>query len=293
MRILVTIPHAFFSKPGSARYGSETGDAATRATVLARCVSALHHNLNPGQRMVAMEDEPANTDRVGLTIAVVTSGEAHLAHALPPGLAYHHNTEAHPRLLGFACHAMLRANIGLFDWFCYMEDDLELTDGLFFDKLAWFNASFGDGALLQPNRYEVSDGPVGKLYVDGQLRDGGAAAPFQDITVRPRLLAPALGRTLEFRRTANPHAGCFFVSAAQMAVLAAHPAFAVADHRFCGPLESAASLAVMQCFDVYKPSPRNAAFLELRHLDARMLDRWVVYTKEAGGLQKTIKPDLS
>ena len=293
MRILVTIPHAFFNKPETARYGSEAGDAAGRAAVLLRTISALHHAFYPGNRTIAIEDEAANTDRVGLTIVVCTTGDAHLADTLPPGLAYHHKVDVHPRLLGFSCHALMKANLELFDWFCYLEDDIELTDALFFDKLAWFNASFGADALLQPNRYEVSTGPVSKLYVDGQLRDGNATAAFQDVTVRPRLLAPALGRTMEFRRTANPHSGCFFANAAQMATLAQHPAFGVVDNAFCGPLESAASLAVMRCFDVYKPSPQNASFLEVRHLDARMLDRWVIYTKQEGGLLKTIKPELA
>ncbi len=292
MRILVTIPHAFFNSPQNARYGSESGNVALRADVLLRCVSALHHHFGPGQRMVAADDELANTACAALTIAVLTTGDHHLAHMLPDGLAYHHKVDVHPRLLGFACHALLRANIGNFDWFGYLEDDIEVADPLFFDKLAWFNASFG-GALLQPNRFEASPGPVGKLYVDGQLADGAASAPFQDVSIRPRLLAPALGRNLEFRRVSNPHSGCFFVDAAQMAKLAEHPAFGRPDNAFCGPLESAASLAVMRCFDIYKPSPHNAAFLEVRHLAPRMLDRWVIYTTRDGALVKTTKPELS
>ncbi len=293
MRILVTIPHAFFNTPQTARYGSESGDVALRADVLLRCVSALHHQFAPGQRMVAAHDELANAECAKLTIAVVTTAEQHLAGTLPLGLAYHHKVDIHPRLLGFACHSLLRANLENFDWFCFLEDDIEVADAMFFDKLAWFNASFGDGALLQPNRFEASPGPVGKLYVDGQLADGAASDAFQDITVRPRLVAPALGRSLEFRRVSNPHSGCFFVNAAQMARLAEHPAFGRPDNAFCGPLESAASLAVMRCFDIYKPSPQNAAFLEVRHLARRMLDQWVFYTTRDGALVKTAKPELA
>ena len=134
---------------------------------------------------------------------------------------------------------------------------------------------------------------MGKLFVDGQLRPGTVPDGLQDIGVRPRLVAPALGRSLEFRRVANPHAGCFFVNAAQMATLAEHPAFAKPDSAFCGPLESAATLAIMRCFDVYKPAMPNASFLEVRHLAQRMLDRWVTYTQQDGQVAKTVRLDLA
>ena len=292
LRILVTIPHAFAQRPGGARHGSEGGDPAVRSAGLLRCVSALHHGFAPGARLTGPHDPPANTDRAALTVVVCTARDQHLAHTLPAGLAHHHQTALDPRLLGFECHALLRANLGQYDWFCYMEDDLELTDGLFFDKLAWFNASFGSPALLQPNRFEVSTGPVPKLYIDGEVADQCATQPYQDITVRPRLVAPALGRSVEFRRVANPHSGCFFLDAAQMALLAAHPEFGRYNDAFYGPLESAASLAVMRCFDVYKPARENAAFLEVRHLDQRLLDRRVCYAMAGDRVLKTVHPEL-
>ena len=292
MKILVTIPHAFIDRPGGARYGSEGGDRTVRSAVLLRCVSALHHAFAPGQRLIGPHDPPANTDRLALTVVVCTAGGQHLADTLPPGLAHHHRTELDPRLLGFECHALLRANAGQYDWYCYMEDDLELTDGLFFDKLAWFNACFGAGALLQPNRFEVSAGPVSKLFIDGEIADACSTQAYQDITVRPRLVAQALGRSIEFHRVANPHAGCFFVDSAQMALLAAHPDFGRFSDVFYGPLESAATLALMRCFDIYKPARENASFLEVRHLDQRLLDRKICYTLTDERLLKTVDPDL-
>jgi len=277
LRYLIVIPHAFLGKGAGGQYGSESSGRAARAETLVRCVSALHYGFAPGQRVIGTLDVHANPDRDQLVVIVCTSGDLHLADTLPPGLAAHHRTDLPPRMLGFECHRLLRGNIGRFDWFGYLEDDIELTDTLFFDKLAWFNRCFGPTAMLQPNRFEVSQGRMSKLYVDGEMVDETITAAFQDISVRPELSGEAFGRNWIFRRVNNPHSGCFFADRAQMAVLAAHPDFANYQDAFYGPLESAASLMPMRCFEVYKPAPENAAFLELCHLDRRILDRRVFY----------------
>jgi hypothetical protein len=254
-----------------------------------RCVSALHHAFAPGQRVIGTVDTHANIDRAQLVIIVCTSGDLHLADSLPPGLAIHHRTDLNPRLLGFECQRLLRGNLGRFDWYGYLEDDIELSDSLFFDKLAWFNAQFGPRAMLQPNRFEVSLGRMSKLYVDGEMVDDSITAAFQDISLRPELRAEAFGRPWMFRRMSNPHAGCFFADTAQMAVLAAHPDFATYQDAFYGPLESAASLLPMRCFDIYKPAAENAAFLEVCHLDRRILDRRVFYRAEGDHWVKDVR----
>ncbi len=288
MRILITIPHALLHVPGG-RYGSESGDAAERGAALRRCVAGLHQTFGTGHRLHGQDDLACNTGHAGLAVAVVTTADRHLVDTLPPDLVHHERTTLPPRLLGFACQALLKANLGRFDWYGFLEDDCELADPLWFDKLAWFNQSFAElGALLQPNRFEVSDGPVPKLYIDGNLTDPAAAAALQDIHVRPRLIATAFGRAFTFRRVENAHAGCFFASAEQMAVLAAHPEFGRYADTFTGPLESAATLPILRSFAVYKPARENADFLELRHLSRRVLDHTVRYTKIEGGLQKTV-----
>ena len=105
---------------------------------------------------------------------------------------------------------------------------------------------------------------VHKAYVDGPLR-AEVTAPFQNASELPLLDADVLGLRVAFRRPANPHAGGFFLTAAQMAAWAAKPYFLDRDARFVGPLESAATLGVMRAFRVYKPVADNAAFLELEH----------------------------
>ena len=289
MRVLITIPHAFLAKGAGGYYGSEISDRTARAEKLVRCVTALHHAFAPGQRVIGTVDTHANTNLLKLVVIVCTSGDLHLAESLPAGLALHHRTNVPPRMLGFECHRLLRGNVGRYDWYGYLEDDIELADSLFFDKLAWFNANFSPKAMLQPNRCEKSDGRMAKLYVDGEMIDDTITAAFQDITIRPELSAEAFGRLWRFRRMANPHSGCFFANAAQMAVLAGHPDFATYQDAFYGPLESAASLIPMRCFEVYKPAPENAAFLEVCHLDKRILDRRVFYWQEGDHWIKDVR----
>ena len=207
-----------------------------------------------------------------IDVFVCTTGEHHLVETLPEGCFRHHATEAESRLLGYECHAVLAEHLDAYDVFAYLEDDTLIDDPLFFWKLTWFVASVGPDAVLQPNRYEMSaDPPIHKLYIDGPLVDPSVSVRFQDRTDRPVLKGHALGRELEFERVDNPHSGCFFLTAEQMRHWAAQPFFLDRATGFWGPLESAATLGIMRGFRVYKPSPANAAFLEVRHLDQRYL----------------------
>jgi hypothetical protein len=285
LRLLVAIPHYFSlhrdagAGEGEPRHGSTEGTPAARVTALAACVSALHQLYGPEQRMIHIEHRvarPANEQLAGpVDILICTTGGAHLIDRLtvPPGSFGHVSTEAEPRLLGFECHAALRQRLGDYDYYGYLEDDLIARDPLYFLKLAWFNAQVGDEALLQPNRYEV--GPLGlvhKAYIDGDLA-ARVTAPFQDVADRPVLNSLVMGATVAFHRARNPHSGCFFLNAHQMAHWAGCPHFLDRDTRFIGPLESAATLGIMRAFRVYKPAPENAGFLEIEHYGTAFLSQ--------------------
>ena len=264
-------------------YGSERTDAPARAAALLRCIAALQQNFGPRQHLVDDKSDPrcnASLEAV-LEIVLCTTGADHLASSVPPHLIYHHNTSLDPRLLGFACQGILRDNAGRFDWYGYLEDDCEITDPLWFSKLAWFNATFGPGAALQPNRFELSTGPiVQKLYIDGPIP---GAKPWGDVPGPPTLEGAALGRNWQFRRVSNPHAGCCFADRAQMARMVAGPGFGHFSDAFVGPLESAATLPLLRNFAVYKPALANAGFLEMRHIDQRVLDERLFFQFNAEG----------
>lgn len=276
MRLLFAVPHYFAAEPGG-RYGSTRPDPAARARALAGLLAGVRLFARP-QCVIDIARRtttPANHLTAGtVDVLVCTAGGRHVLDRLPPGLGVTHlpAAAADPRLLGYECHAALRDRLAAgYDYYCYLEDDLVLRDPLFFAKLRWFAAAFGEAALLQPNRYEAAAGKAAhKAYLDGPLRPG-VTARFQDVSVEPELRAEALGLPLTFRRPLNPHAGCFFLTAGQMAAWAARPDFLDRSAAFVGPLESAATLGVMRAFKVYKPADGCAAFLEVEHAGAAFL----------------------
>ena len=153
-----------------------------------------------------------------------------------------------------------------------MEDDLILHDPWFFIKLNWFNQQGNDQCLVQPNRYEVSrQNLISKAYIDGDLAPR-VTAPFQNVNEeQPELKGQILGIPITFRRALNPHAGCYFLNANQMAHWASMPYFLDRDTSFVSPLESAATLGIMKTFRVYKTLPEHASFLEIQHFGTAFL----------------------
>ncbi len=274
MRVLVAIPHFFRARGDAAHYGSESS-ASARLSSLRSCIQGLHQNLDghaqgllhgPSASLHPTNDSLSHT----VDVIVCTTGEHHLVEHLPDGLCEHVPTHAEPRLLGYECHEQLSSRSPQYDWYCYLEDDLLLSDPLFFDKLSWFDSWAPPGTLLQPNRFERYEAPrIRKVFVDGTPARTTLSAPFQDIREQPELKKSWLDSELVFRRPDNPHSGCFFLSRDHLERWRAAPGFLDRSSAFAGPLESAATLGIMRSFKVYKPAPRNASFLEIEHLDPR------------------------
>jgi hypothetical protein len=274
MRILFTIPH-YFDPQGGGAYGSLRPDPRPRRHALATTLLGLHSTFGRQQGLLMHPLAPGNGAYCAdVDVVVCTTGTMHLVGelGLPPGLYRHHATTASPRLLGFECHAVLRDAMDQYDYYCFLEDDLLVTDPLFFEKLRWFTRLAGDDAVLQPNRFETAIGqPFHKLYIDGDLKNPEFSARLQDINDRAVVSAKVFGSPVKFVRLYNTHSGCFFLNAAQMKAWAERPEFMNRDTSFVGPLESAASFAITHYFRAYKPARENAGFLEIRHLDNRYL----------------------
>lgn len=284
MKVLVTIPH-FHNASGNGAYGSTGSERGRRAAALSRSIAGLRENLGPRQaflyclhdfvpgrgngRLLKVNDQCADA----LDIAVCTVGDSHLVESLsvPRGMFHHQPVKCDPMMIGFACQQVLKAHLGKYDFYCYLEDDLLIQDSFFLRKLEWFTRSFGDEVLLLPHRYEISSHEaLHKLYIDGPVRPD-FTAKWQDVNDRRSLSAEFLGQDIAFERWSNPHSGCFFLNAAQMARWVESPAFGDGDCGFAGPLESAASLGIMKQFRIYKPAAPHAGFLELQHLHNRYL----------------------
>ncbi|NJO41509.1 MAG: calcium-binding protein [Cyanobacteria bacterium RU_5_0] len=270
MRILFTIAHLF--KPdGSGRHSSQRKNPQPRLEALSNNIAALHQLFSKSQTTIRIASSltlPANQSQThDLDIVVCTTQGHHLLDqlSLPYHFYKHHPTQAEPLLLGFECQTVLRDSLGHYDYYCFLEDDLILHDPWFFIKLDWFNQQAGDLSLLQPHRYEVSTYDlICKAYIDGDLAPR-ITEPFQRVQDHPQIKGKIMGMPITFRRTLNPHAGCYFLNANQMEHWASQPYFLDRDTSFVGSLESAATLGIMKTFRVYKTVPDQASFLEIQH----------------------------
>lgn len=279
IRVLIAIPHFYRGEDPNATNRSQRPEAMTeRARAFMATLSALHQTFGRGIygldhfRAKLWPTEP--TVRHDVDIIVCTTGNAHLFDRVPilKSLCRRHETTAPPQMLGFECHRVLAAARGRYDYYGYLEDDIVITDPLFFRKRRLFDRLFGPDALLQPNRYEVRpDGPVQKLYVDYDIRPG-LAAPYQDISQHPRLLLPFVDETITVERTNYPSAGCFFLDARQLESWVGSPAFLDGDVSYLSPLDSAVTLSVMKAFRIYKPVLDQAWFFEVLHASPRWIN---------------------
>lgn len=176
-----------------------------------------------------------------------------------------------PRMLPFAAHKVMADRKRNYDWFIYTEDDLAMRDPWFFQKQQAFQREFGSTRVLQPHRYELNlRGPRLKTYIDGDLR-GGFIRPFlakHPETESVLVQETGLG-TLRYERALNPHSGFFCLSATQVEAWSAAPHFMDRDCSFVSPLESAATLAILKSFSVYKTAAPDQGYLEVQHMDRR------------------------
>src|SRR5438045_2366625 len=135
MRILFAIPH-YFAATGGSVHGSEDSQPEVRAQATRACLASLSQCLSEAQALIDGRDRrihPANPElAASLTIALCTTGDSHLVSYLEGCDFNHIRTDTEPRHLGFECQKVLRSGLGRYDYFAYLEDDLRISDGLFF-----------------------------------------------------------------------------------------------------------------------------------------------------------------
>jgi len=275
VRFLFAIPH-YFASDGVGFHGSSGPDPRPRQAALAGCIGALH-GLFAGP---AVETDwgkrrflAANAPRHHVDVVVLTAGDSHALGGLRLSADLYQHREVHcePLELGHAARGFLADRLGSYDWYGFLEDDLRLYDPWFFTKLAWFISEAGDDKVLLPNRFEMSVAwRTRKVYADGPL-SSQQSGPWSNDRGPKTLTGRVLGRTISFRRASNPHAGCWFLTQAQMKRFAAAAHFMDKQSTFIGPLESAATLSLLRSFPIYKPALDCADFLEIEHQDDRFM----------------------
>ena len=276
MRILVAIPH-YYRAEEVPTYGSLDKDPAARIAALTETLLRLQQTFQSPHGVLHAATHsatPANHSyKNQIDIVICTTDNHHVLDKLPikPGLYRHEACSVPPRLLGFECQTVLKEHFGRYDYYCFMEDDLVIRDPWFFLKLQWFNRQVGNPLLLQPNRFEVSGGGLfTKGYIDGEISEA-VAAPYQNVREKYEMGAQVIGEPIKFRRTTNPHSGCYFLNSEQMEYWLAQPHYLDRDVSFVDPMASAATLGILKTFTIYKPAIENADFFEIEHMHRRYI----------------------
>lgn len=277
-RVAFLIAHCFRGDDPAAIHGSFRPSARTlRALVLDRAIFQIHSlfgRRHKALRASSLEDLPAeNPFALDFDLFVFTTRGLHLLPLLVyREMATHVETSAPPGFLGFECARWIRENLGRYDYYVYLEDDIVLRDPLFFLKLDRFYGQFGalhPRVILQPQRYEealVAANPktpksLDRLYIDYD----DDARTWGPVPEGDRLTMAFLGLEVEFEPARNPHAGCYVLTEAHAQRVVAHPDFLNQEKVVITPIDTAATAFVARALTVYKPTLRWLSFLDVYH----------------------------
>lgn len=171
--------------------------------------------------------------------------------------------ECDPMFVGFKAQDELIERIDKFDWFLFIEDDIVIHDSCLLDKLECFNKhSSDDRAVLLPNRYEIWQGM--KTYIDYSYSEKE-----QSVYLQCNGLSKIEIGDVKFGEFHNPHSGFYCLSRKQLQIWRDSGRFWQNQVVLAGPLESAATGCLFECFSLYKPATENLHFLEVQHWDTK------------------------
>ncbi len=197
-----------------------------------------------------------------LKIIIATVPGRSITHYLPKYQIQHiqvqEELDCDPMFVGFRIQENLVNQVESFDWFIFIEDDIVINDAFFIEKLENFNQSCGyEDAVLLPHRYEIDKGI--KQYIDLTI----------DTELAWNKLSIVNISGIKFAEYTNPHAGMYCLSQTQLRRWIKSGRSWRNQELIVGPLESAVTFCLLECFALYKPHPDNLRFLEVRHYDTK------------------------
>jgi hypothetical protein len=165
--------------------------------------------------------------------------------------------ECDPMFVEFRMQDELIARIDDHEWFLFLEDDIVIHDAAFLRKVQDFHQNAGPRDLLMPHRYEYVDGV--KRYIDLNI----------DLQLAWNKLSVLNIGGVKFSEFTNPHAALYCLSRDQLRLWKRSGRTWSNGVVWVGPLESAATYCLLECFDLFKPHPSNLTYLEVRHCDVK------------------------
>lgn len=197
-----------------------------------------------------------------LSIVVHTLPNRHITAYLPEYqincIQIQESPECDPMFVGFRLQEEFVNKVDEFDWFLFIEDDIILYDAFTLEKLEKFNQLSGyENAILHPNRYEMYQGT--KRYIDFII----------DTYLAWNNLSGVEIENVKFAEFTNPHAAFYCLSRKQMKQWIKSGRVWRNQVVNVGPLESAATFCLLECFSIYKPHPSNLNYFEVRHYDSK------------------------
>ena len=279
MRLHFAIAH-YFDANGGGRHGSLCPDPEPRIKAVKEAILQLHRLFgNPSGELnhVHRRVDFINTHGSNIKISVCISEDKHILDNLQDLEEKNTFTRVEcepdePKQLGFECHKVLEQEYQNYDYNCFMEDDILITDADYFKKLKCFNQSFGDKYLLQPNRIETSIDlkNLRRFYIDGDYNPP-STEKYRN-SMNTLLCMNHLGENIEFKQRINTHSGCFFLNQNQSKEYFNSENWYKKDTSFHGALESAATLGVMKQFQIFKPALSNGQFLTVEHAGRNFIE---------------------
>lgn len=197
-----------------------------------------------------------------LQIVICTVPGRHITSYLPQyqqeAISVYEAENKDPMYIGYTAQDILASQVDHFEWFLFIEDDIIIYDSWFLQKIEAFNRLSGrKNALLFPNRYEMYN--TRKSYIDLTI----------DVEVAWNKVSSIEINGVRFSECTNSHAGLYCLSQAQMQYWINSGRHWKDRSIMVGPLESAATYCLFECFSIYKPHPTNLNYLEVRHFDTK------------------------
>ena len=273
------IPHYFKTDSTSSPsiYGStRENNQFKRSLSFARSLESLlslerspsDYILNIKNKSLERTVECHESSPLNISITIFTNGRDHLddvlaLYASRVKIVHCVNCEDPTRIPYITMLNLLQSDSSA-DIYGFIEDDLVITDPLYFDKINAFYQSFPNGHILMPHRYEKTTlNRPHKFYVDGLISTQNYSSDLLTESSNNRILHSYqfMGSTIDLVKASNPHSGCVFFANSHRATAIEN----LPPAPFMNMLETASTGVAIKSFSILKTCWSQRNFFQIEH----------------------------